>query len=120
MPLTEADQRRVDAAEAEAEKAGSSKLLVRSPPELQKLGSFTVMCLIINRTIGEAESWMFCDYQNNIVSRLRYLCDTSHCVEGHQQCRHLLVPLDIRRFVRCVRLAGLARTWNVHPKVPAA
>ncbi|KAI4181528.1 MAG: hypothetical protein LQ346_006757 [Caloplaca aetnensis] len=52
MPLTEADQRRVDAAEAEVEKAGSSKLLVRSPPEPQKLGSFTVMCLIINRTIG--------------------------------------------------------------------
>ncbi|CAO1606103.1 hypothetical protein XANCAGTX0491_009602 [Xanthoria calcicola] len=52
MPLTEADQRRVDEAEAEAEAAGSTKLLVRSPPDTQKLGSITVMCLILNRTIG--------------------------------------------------------------------
>ena len=53
MPLTEADQRRVDEAEAEARAAGSSKLLVRNPSDAQKLGSMTVMCLIINRTIGE-------------------------------------------------------------------
>ncbi|KAL8924119.1 MAG: hypothetical protein Q9208_004256 [Pyrenodesmia sp. 3 TL-2023] len=52
MPLTEADQKRVEAAEAEAEAAGSSKILIRSPPDSQKLGSFTVMCLIMNRTIG--------------------------------------------------------------------
>ncbi|KAL8770393.1 MAG: hypothetical protein Q9209_003819 [Squamulea sp. 1 TL-2023] len=52
MPLTEADQRRVDEAEAEAEAAGASKLLIRSPPDIQKLGSITVMCLILNRTIG--------------------------------------------------------------------
>ena len=53
MPLTEADLRRVEEAEAEAQAAGSSKLLVRSPPEPQKLGSITVMCLMLNRTIGE-------------------------------------------------------------------
>ncbi|KAL8813032.1 MAG: hypothetical protein Q9223_007147 [Gallowayella weberi] len=52
MPLTAADQQRVDEAEADAEAAGSSKLLVRSPPDTQKLGSITVMGLIINRTIG--------------------------------------------------------------------
>ncbi|KAL8786036.1 MAG: hypothetical protein Q9213_003019 [Squamulea squamosa] len=52
MPLTAADQRRVDEAEAEAEAAGNSKLLIRSPPDVQKLGSITVMCLILNRTIG--------------------------------------------------------------------
>ncbi|KAL8670232.1 MAG: hypothetical protein Q9168_005221 [Polycauliona sp. 1 TL-2023] len=52
MPLTAADQRRVDEAEAEAEAAGSSKLLVRSPDDAQKLGSISVMCLILNRTIG--------------------------------------------------------------------
>lgn len=55
MPLTEADQRRVDEAEKEAEAAGSTKLLVRSPPDTQKLGSITVMCLILNRTIGMYE-----------------------------------------------------------------
>ena len=52
MPLTAADQRRVEEAEAEAEAAGSTKLLVRSPDDTEKLGSLTVMCLILNRTIG--------------------------------------------------------------------
>ena len=52
MPLTAADQRRVEEAEAEAEAAGSSKLLVRTPPDSQKLGSITVMCLMLNRMIG--------------------------------------------------------------------
>ena len=52
MPLTAADQRRVDEAEAEAEAAGSTKLLVRSPDDTEKLGSLTVMCLILNRVIG--------------------------------------------------------------------
>ena len=53
MPLTEADLRRVEETEAEAQAPGSSKLLVRCPPEPQKLGSITVMCLMLNRTIGE-------------------------------------------------------------------
>ncbi|KAL8886991.1 MAG: hypothetical protein Q9192_006394 [Flavoplaca navasiana] len=52
MPLTAADQRRVNEAEAEAEAAGSTKLLVRSPDDTEKLGSLTVMCLILNRVIG--------------------------------------------------------------------
>lgn len=52
MPLTQADQRRVDEAEAEAKAEGSNKLLLRVPPDSQKLGSITVMCLILNRTIG--------------------------------------------------------------------
>ncbi|KAL9101754.1 MAG: hypothetical protein Q9163_003030 [Psora crenata] len=52
MPLTEADQRRVDEAEAQAEAAGSSKLLVRVPQDQKKLGLITVACLILNRTIG--------------------------------------------------------------------
>ena len=52
MPLTAADQRRVDEAEAEAAAAGDSKLVVRVPPDSQKLGAFTVVCLILNRTIG--------------------------------------------------------------------
>lgn len=52
MPLTQADQCRVDEAEAEAAAAGSSKMLLRVPPESQKLGPISVMCLIVNRTIG--------------------------------------------------------------------
>lgn len=56
MPLTEADQRRVEEAEAEAEASSSTKLLVRSPSDAQKLGSITVMCLILNRTIGKLDT----------------------------------------------------------------
>ena len=57
MPLTEADQRRIDEAEAEAAAAGPTQLLVRSPSDTQKLESITVMCLIINRTIGKSISF---------------------------------------------------------------
>lgn len=57
MPLTQADQRRVDEAEAAAKASGSTKVLVRVPPESQKLGSISVMCLIMNRTIGKLLLW---------------------------------------------------------------
>ena len=54
MPLTAADQKRVDEAEADAAAAGNAKLIVRVPSEGQKLGTLTVICLIINRTIGKS------------------------------------------------------------------
>lgn len=53
MPLAEDDQLRVEQAEREAAAAGSSKLLVRDPTESQKLGPFTVICVVLNRMIGE-------------------------------------------------------------------
>ncbi|MCJ1462469.1 hypothetical protein MMC07_001071 [Pseudocyphellaria aurata] len=52
MPLSEEDQQRVDEAEKEASAPGSNKLLVRDPTDPQKLGPFTVTCLILNRMIG--------------------------------------------------------------------
>lgn len=30
-----------------------SQLVVRQPPERQKLGPFTIVCFIINRTVGQ-------------------------------------------------------------------
>ena len=53
MPLTEADQKRVEAFEAELAASESSRIAVRVPGESQKLGVTTVACLIFNRTIGE-------------------------------------------------------------------
>ena len=52
MPLTAADQRRVDEFEAELAAAGPSKFTARVPRDSQKLGAITVACLILNRTIG--------------------------------------------------------------------
>lgn len=54
MPLAKDDQQRVDEAEKEASAPGSNKLLVRDPTDSQKLGPFTVTCLILNRMIGES------------------------------------------------------------------
>ena len=59
MPLTEADQKRVDKAKAEAKAAGSSSLVVRAPADSQKLGSFSVICLILNRTIGRENAILY-------------------------------------------------------------
>jgi hypothetical protein len=52
MPLSPDDQLRIDVAEKEAAAAGSTKLLVRDPTESQKLGPFTVICILLNRMIG--------------------------------------------------------------------
>lgn len=52
MVLEADDQQRVDDAIAEATSKGSTKLLVRDPDESQKLGPLTVICTILNRTIG--------------------------------------------------------------------
>lgn len=52
MPLEADDQQRVDEAIAEAGVDGSTKLLVRDVTEYQKLGPITVICTILNRTIG--------------------------------------------------------------------
>ena len=53
MPFEADDQQRIDEAIAEAEADGSTKLLVRDATEHQKLGPLTVICTILNRTIGD-------------------------------------------------------------------
>ena len=71
MPLTAADQRRVDEAEAEAKAAGSSKLLVRTPPDPQKLGSITVMCLMLNRMIGMSRQTLYSQLRKPSLIKLK-------------------------------------------------
>lgn len=56
MPLAKDDQQRVDEAENEANEPNSNKLLVRDPIDSQKLGPFTVICTILNRSIGGLRS----------------------------------------------------------------
>lgn len=48
MPLDQEDLDRIKEAEL-----NPNKFVVRSPSEQQKLGSTTVVCLILNRTIGK-------------------------------------------------------------------
>lgn len=56
MPLAQDDQERVEQAEKEAAIVGSTKLLVRDPTETQKLSPFTVICIVLNRMIGESST----------------------------------------------------------------
>ena len=53
MPLEDDDQKRVDEAITEAGVEGSTKLLVLNASESQKLGPVTVICMILNRTVGQ-------------------------------------------------------------------
>lgn len=53
MPLAEDDQLRVDQAENQANEPNSNILLVHDPIDSQKLGPFSVICTILNRSIGE-------------------------------------------------------------------
>lgn len=52
MPLEDDDQKRVDEAIVEAGVDGSTKLLVLNASESHKLGPVTVICMILNRTVG--------------------------------------------------------------------
>ena len=53
MPLEDDDQQRVDEAIRAAGSDGPTKLIVHNASESQKLGPATVICMILNRTIGE-------------------------------------------------------------------
>ena len=53
MPLEKDDQERVNQAIREAGIDGPNKIMVHNVSESQKLGPATVMCMILNRTIGK-------------------------------------------------------------------
>ena len=53
MPLEDDDQKRVDEAITEAGIDGSTKLVVLNASESHKLGPVTVICMILNRTVGK-------------------------------------------------------------------
>ncbi len=53
MPLDQEDQARVaEAIRESGAHSGGDRVLVLSAPDSQKLGPATVMCTILNRTIG--------------------------------------------------------------------
>ncbi|KAK3173491.1 hypothetical protein OEA41_006820, partial [Lepraria neglecta] len=52
MPLEEDDQQRVNEAIRDAGIEGCTKLIIRNASESQKLGPATVICMILNRTVG--------------------------------------------------------------------
>lgn len=53
MPLEQDDQQRVDDAIRGVGSDESTKVVVRNASESQKLGPVTVICMILNRTVGE-------------------------------------------------------------------
>lgn len=53
MLLEPDDQARIDKLKNEAKENGDTSRFVRNPSESQKLGPLTVICMILNRTIGE-------------------------------------------------------------------
>ena len=53
MLLEADDQARIDKLKSEADANGDTRRFVRNVSESQKLGPWTVICMIINRTIGE-------------------------------------------------------------------
>lgn len=53
MPLEDDDQKRVDEAITEAGIDASTKLVVLNASESHKLGPVTVICMILNRTVGK-------------------------------------------------------------------
>jgi hypothetical protein len=51
MALTDEDKERLRKAEENA--GGAGKSISRDPTEAQKLSPFTVICIVLNRMIGE-------------------------------------------------------------------
>lgn len=63
MPLEADDQARVDEAIRESgANPSDDRVLVRNTPDSQKLGPLTVMCTILNRTIGECSDSYPCKH----------------------------------------------------------
>jgi hypothetical protein len=83
MPYEADDQQLVEEAIADAH--GSNKLLVRDPAESQKLGWFSVMCTIWNRTIGtSSDSCQGIRYLLSFDRRVWHLCRAGDNIEGYQ------------------------------------
>lgn len=81
MPLSKDDQLRIEEAEKEAAIEGSAKLLVRDPTEHQKLSPFTVICVVLNRMIGES----FTDFDYLVVANDHRPTFQAPAYMSHQQ-----------------------------------
>ena len=116
MPYEADDQQRVDDAIREAE--GSTKLLIRDPTESQKLGPFTVMCTIWNRTIGLSFNITMGEYFSPLFNRrVRYLRDAGYNSEEHEQRWCLPPALGIRCHYRNVCTSHLVGIGTFGPQV---
>lgn len=119
MPLSKDDQLRVEEAEKEAAIEGSSKLLVRDPTEHQKLSPFTVICVVLNRMIGESDT----DFDRYVVadeyqpSRLRHICGTGNCASGDRGGWNFTTSLDTGCYLEHVWAFGVPRARAFNPQI---
>ncbi len=67
------------------------------PKGNQRLGWFTVQCLILNRTIGENQQPWFGMQQLNLLNRHRYLRNTTGYNSRYWECRGLAHSLGLGR-----------------------
>ena len=96
MPFEADDQQRVDEAIAEAKANDSTKILVRDATEHQKLGPFTVICTILNRTIGGCIRVQEAMQADPSMIRVGYLCGPSSSTQKYGQRWHLAPFVDLR------------------------
>ena len=80
MLLEADDQARIDKLKSEADANGETRRFVRNASESQKLGPLTVICMILNRTIGE-ETQRERIVQSGLINlfRLWYLRFACYC-----------------------------------------
>ena len=119
MPLSKDDQLRIEEAEKEAAIEGSTKLLVRDPTEHQKLSPFTVICVVLNRMIGESDTefdrYLIAD--EHLTFRLWHICRTSNCASGDRGCWDFTPSLDIRCCLEHVWAVGVPRARAFHSQI---
>lgn len=120
MPLSKDDQLRVEEAEREAAIVGTAKLLVRDPTEHQKLSPFTVVCIVLNRMIGESmmSPGPHLVADDHLLSRLRHICGTSNSASGDRGCWYRIASLDAGCHLEYVWAVGVPRARALNSQIP--
>jgi hypothetical protein len=90
-----------------------------APTVPQQLGPFTVVCLVLNRTIGEPSPHdvITAPGMTDMILplfRLWYICHSCYCTERHGQCWSLVATLGFWEHRRHLWIARLARAWPFH------
>ena len=94
MPLEEDDQKRVDQAieEVGADESGT-RLLVLNASQTQKLGFWTVICTVVNRSIGISLKTYSLYLADTAFIRIRSLCHTGNIAQSHWKPRCIFTAL---------------------------
>lgn len=92
------------------------QVLEKAPRGKQRLGWFTVMCLILNRSIGSTcpEIYKKESRKSNLLFyRHRHLRDPIEDHSGHRECRPFAHSLGFWWSGSHVRVVYVERTWSL-------